>query len=82
MLANDANGRSEVPQVGLDLAIGDGIGLRNADKVGGVEFEAVVALDAVNLVGSVGRVDEVFNTYSAVGNLSLAICKVAASGRA
>jgi hypothetical protein len=54
--------------------------LRDADAVCRIELEAVVALDAVCLIGSVRGVYEIYDAYSAVRDLSLTVCKVTTGG--
>lgn len=53
-----------------------------ADAVGCVEFEAVVALNAVCFVNCALLAYQVDHTYCAVSNLALAVCEVLSCGHA
>jgi hypothetical protein len=76
LFTDKTNGWVEVSEVGLDFAVGNGVGLGNAYSVGGIEFETVVTLDAVGFVCSIGRVDEINYTNGAVSNLTLTIDEI------
>ena len=76
LLTDKTDGWGEVSKIGLNFAVGDGVGLGDADAVSGIELETVVALDTISFIDSVRRVDKVDDTDRTVSNLPLTIDEI------